>query len=69
MMHFLSNPCEHPYCMYEECGDCRAFKPRVFGIPVPRKFGAFLFIRQEKRFFKKWLKEHPNCGTNEGVEF
>ena len=57
MIHFMSNPCGHPHCMYEECSTCPGFKPRFLGIPVPRKLGAKLYNWEAQRFYKKRIIE------------
>ena len=63
-MSLVTNPCGHPYCWEPMCSDidwiCPYFKPLLFGfIPVSKKFGDWLFFKQEQRFFKKYYKEHP----------
>lgn len=42
-----------------ECEKCRHFKPRFFGIPVPRKLGEWLYNLEERLWFKEYLKNNP----------
>jgi hypothetical protein len=58
--HFMSNPCGYGYCNDWECEKCGHFRPRFFGIPVPRKIGEWLFNLEEYLWFKKYLKENPD---------
>lgn len=57
MKPFMGNPCGHPHCMFEDCSQCPAFKPRLFHcIPVPRWLGNWLFRIEERMFYKKCIK-------------
>ncbi len=71
MIHFMSNPCCHPYCMGYDCEEwCPYFKPRLFGfIPVPRKLGGWLFMLEEKIFFKAYCTEHDAFDFLDGDDF
>ena len=58
--HFMSNPCGFGHCMEWECEKCSQFRPHFFGIPVPRRLGAWLYNLEERLWFKEYLKENPD---------
>lgn len=60
MKHFMSNLCGHGNCIDWECEKCCHFKPKCFGIPVPRFLGISLYKIEECFFFKKLNKDHPD---------
>ena len=64
MKHFMSNPCGYGHCMEWQCEKCSHFKPRFFGIPVPRWLGWLLYEFEEYLWFKSYKKTHPDNNSN-----
>lgn len=56
MKPFMENICMHPYCREPDCKNCCHFRPKAFGVKIPKWLGHVLFNLEAwlvEREFKK----------------
>lgn len=53
MKPFMSNPCMRPNCMRTDCENCYYYKPKAFGIRVPKWLAEWLYIIEYKIVSRK----------------